>query len=47
VTVKDGKLYAACSDCDIEILELQPAGKKRLTTAEYLRGARLNEPKFV
>jgi methionyl-tRNA formyltransferase len=47
VTVKDGHLFAACQDCDIEILELQPAGKKRLTTAEYLRGARLNQPKFV
>jgi methionyl-tRNA formyltransferase len=47
VTVKDGRLFASCADYDIEILELQPAGKKRLTTAEYLRGARLSEPKFV
>ena len=35
----DGKhLRVACADAWLEILELQPAGKRRMTTAEFLRG---------
>lgn len=32
------RLYVATSDCMIEILSLQPAGKKRMDTAAFLRG---------
>jgi methionyl-tRNA formyltransferase len=46
VTVRDGRLFVVCADCEIEVLELQPAGKKRMTTQEYLRGARLANPKM-
>lgn len=43
---KDGRLYVACNDGFIEILELQPAGKKRMPAADYLRGARLGTGRF-
>lgn len=35
-----------CRDREVEVLELHPAGKKRMTTAEFLRGAKLNCPYF-
>ncbi|MDO5775428.1 MAG: methionyl-tRNA formyltransferase [Eubacteriales bacterium] len=35
---KDGKLYVAAGDGAIEITELQPESKKRMKTADYLRG---------
>ncbi len=40
VTISGGKLFIAAGDGQLEILELQPAGKKRMTAADYLRGAR-------
>ncbi|MCL4539049.1 MAG: methionyl-tRNA formyltransferase [Bacteroidetes bacterium] len=41
VKVETGRLFAACSDGLVEILELQLEGKKRLAAAEFLRGARV------
>lgn len=43
LTVADGCLIAHASDggC-LEITEVQPAGKRRMSAAEYLRGARLS-----
>jgi methionyl-tRNA formyltransferase len=35
-----GRLLVACGDGEIEILELQPAGKKRMPAASFLRGFR-------
>lgn len=40
VTISGGKMFIAAGDGQLEILELQPAGKKRMTAADYLRGAR-------
>lgn len=39
-----GRLYVVCGDgrC-LEILELLPAGKKRMSAADYLRGNRLSD----
>ena len=36
-----GRLLTATGDNPLEILELQPAGKRSMTTAEFLRGHRL------
>ncbi len=41
VKVETGRLFAACSDELVEILELLLEGKKRLAAAEFLRGARV------
>lgn len=35
------KLFVAVAGGAVEVLELQPAGKKRMTAAEFLRGRRL------
>jgi methionyl-tRNA formyltransferase len=39
--VLDDKLTIACGDGAIRILRLQPAGKRGMTTDEYLRGVRV------
>ncbi len=41
---EDGRLYVVCGDgrC-LEILELLPAGKKRMSAADYLRGNRIGD----
>lgn len=36
--IEGDRLFVATSDCRIEILSLQPAGKKRMDTAAFLRG---------
>lgn len=47
ITIKDGHMLVSCGDNTvIEIKELQPAGKKRMQTADYLRGAHLDEAIF-
>ncbi|MBO5445633.1 MAG: methionyl-tRNA formyltransferase [Muribaculaceae bacterium] len=38
IKVDGERLFAATSDCWLEILSLQPAGKKRMETAAFLRG---------
>ena len=46
--VVDGKqMFVICGDnSSIEIIELQPAGKKRMSAADYLRGAHLEKARF-
>lgn len=45
--VTDGRtLTVDCGDGSVEILELQPAGKKRMTAAEWLRGVHLGKPRM-
>lgn len=38
VVVLDSRLFVAAADGLVEILELQPAGKRSMTASEYLRG---------
>lgn len=43
----DGRLLVTCgASTVIEIKEIQPAGKKRMSTSDYLRGARLEDSHF-
>ena len=45
--VTDGRtLTVDCGDGSVEILELQPAGKKCMTAAEWLRGVHLGKPRM-
>lgn len=47
ISVKDGRLFVTCGDSTfIEVTELQPAGKKRMAAADYLRGAHLENARF-
>ena len=41
VVMNGTRLFVGCSDKAIEVLEVQPQGKRRMTTADYLRGARI------
>lgn len=43
VSIADGRLYVDCADHQLEILSLQAPGKRRMPTADFLRGCRLNE----
>ncbi len=47
ISLGNGKMYVGTGSSAIEVLRLQPAGKKVLDTADFLRGARLDKPKFV
>ncbi len=47
IVIEAGRLFVACSDNMLEITELQPMGKKRMKTADWLRGARLVAPRMV
>lgn len=38
LTTEGGKLYVSCSDKQLEVLELQPEGKKRMNAKEFLNG---------
>jgi len=38
IRVADGRLFVGCSEGTLEILDLQPASKARMTTAAFLRG---------
>ena len=38
--VSDNRLFVACGDQYIEIITIQPAGKKAMQTSEFLRGLR-------
>ena len=40
IIANTNKLYIGCKDEALEILELQPEGRKRMTTQEFLRGIR-------
>ncbi len=41
-----GSMTVDCADFALEILSLQPQGKKRMPTADYLRGCRFESIKF-
>jgi methionyl-tRNA formyltransferase len=44
LTVEEGRLFVVCGDGQcLEILELLPAGKKRMSAADYLRGNRVGD----
>lgn len=43
IKVTKDTLKIACGDGSIEVLSLQLAGKKRMTTAEFLRGFKISE----
>ena len=47
VLIENDRMYINCGDFQIEVLELQPAGKKRMDAASYMRGARLVGAKCV
>ena len=38
--VEAGRMFVACGDGAVELLEIQPAGKKRMAAADFLRGWR-------
>ena len=40
LTVSGGRLLVGCGDGSLELLELQPEGKKRMTAADFLKGSR-------
>ena len=37
-TIEANRMFVDCSDARIEIISLQVAGKKRMPTADFLRG---------
>ncbi len=48
VHIVDGRLTVGSGDGKaIEILSLQVPGKRRMSTSDFLRGSRLNTPKFI
>lgn len=40
ITIDEDKLFIDCNDAKIEILSLQVAGKRRMPTADFLRGTK-------
>lgn len=42
LTVADGRLFASCGEGMLEILELQPAGKRRMAANDFVNGLRKN-----
>lgn len=47
INTDGGNLYVATADRWLEIVSLQPQGKKRMAASDYLRGARLAEAKMA
>ncbi len=47
VAIEGGRLWGRASDGWVEILRLQPQGKKAMATADFLRGARLSQSRFI
>ena len=48
IIIDSGHMHVVCGDGKwLEIVELQQAGKKRMATADFLRGARLDNPVFM
>ena len=39
--IKEKPLTVACGDKSVEILEVQPEGKKRMSADDYVRGYRI------
>lgn len=44
VTVNGGKMTVDCIDGSLALTSIQTPGKRRMATADYLRGSRLEEP---
>lgn len=47
LVIEKGRMFVNCKDNLIELLEIQPSGKKRMSADAYLRGARITEGEFV
>lgn len=47
IVVENSRLWARTSDGYLEILRLQPQGKKAMPTADFLRGARIADARFI
>lgn len=46
IAIEGNRLWGKASDGWVEILRLQPQGKKSMATADFLRGARLTDTRF-
>lgn len=46
VVAENGRIIVGTGTAPVEILSLQAPGKRRVATADYLRGARLSAPEF-
>lgn len=46
VAIEGSRLWVGAADGWVEILNLQPQGKKAMRTADFLRGARLTDSRF-
>lgn len=44
LSIRGDRLFVACADDLLEIIELQAEGRKRMTSAEFLRGLRSSDP---
>lgn len=47
LSAKDGKLFVGTGSTPIEILKLQPAGKRTMQAAEFLRGTTIDGGRFA
>ncbi len=47
VSIADRHMYVDCGKGRLEILELQPTGKRRMATADWLLGARISQVRFI
>lgn len=47
ITIIDNRMFIDCADRRIEIISLQVAGKKRMPTADFLRGSRFSGSIFA
>ena len=45
LVIQNGHLYICMSDGFLEILELQPSGKRRMTAKDYINGTQIDSPK--
>lgn len=46
VSIEGGRMMVDCADYQLEILSLQAPGKRRMPTADFLRGCRLTDMKL-
>ncbi len=47
VVIDGDKLFVGCNNGAVELLEVQPTGKRRMPVADFLRGARLTTAKMI
>ena len=47
ITIHKNRMFADTADGVVEILSLQPAGKKRMDTDAWLRGVKTPPQKFI